>query len=259
MDDTVNAVRIALLATMLAGCASTPGPDHDPVLPILTDLEARLIRIERIVDGPSLVEAARRVEQLQSEVRVAQGEAEALAVQTKSFGERQRDLYMNADGRLRELELFRSQLQISIEERVAQHEAAPPPVWLRGSERENYRAAFNLLRHGNHGESARAFEQFLAVFPSSPLADNAQYWLGETLYAQRQYLAALRAFQRLVESYPDSSKLPETILKIGYCNHELQQWDAAREALRTVVREFPATTAARLATRRLEGISRERG
>ena len=257
MDDTVNAVRIALLATMLAGCASTPGPDHDPVLPILTDLEARLIRIERIVDDRSPMEAARRVEQLRSEVRVAQGEAEALAVQTDSFGERQRDLYMNAGGRLRELELFRSQLQISIEERVAQDEAAPP-VWLRGSERENYRAAFNLLRHGNHGESARAFEQFLAVFPSSPLADNAQYWLAETYYAQRQYPAALRAFQRLVESYPGSSKLPETILKIGYCNHELQQWDAAREALRRVVREFPATTAARLATRRLESMSPER-
>ncbi len=259
MDDPVNAVRIALLATMLAGCASTPGPDHDPVVPILTDLQARLIRIERIVDDRSPMEAARRVEQLQSDVRVGQGEAQALAVQTGRFGERQRDLYMNADGRVRELELFRSQLRILIDERVAQHQAAPPPVWLRGSERENYRAAFNLLRHGDYGKSARAFEQFLAVFPSSPLADNAQYWLGETLYAQRQYLAALRAFQRLVEAYPGSGKLPETLLKIGYCNHELQQWDAAREALRRVIRAFPATTAARLATRRLEGISRERG
>ena len=258
MDDTVNAVRIVLLATMLAGCASTPVPEDDANVLNLADLEARLIRIERIVDDRSPMEAARRVEQLQSEVRFAQGEAESLAVQTGSYGERQRDLYMNADGRLRELELFRSQLQISIEERVAQHEAAAA-VWLRGSERENYRAAFNLLRHGNYGESARAFDQFLAVFPSSPLADNAQYWLGETLYAQRQYLAALRAFQRLVESYPGSSQLPETILKIGYCNHELQQWDAAREALRRVVREFPATTAARLAIRRLERISPERG
>ena len=40
MDDTVNAVRIALLATMLAGCASTPGPEDDANVPILADLEA---------------------------------------------------------------------------------------------------------------------------------------------------------------------------------------------------------------------------
>ncbi|MYF68729.1 MAG: tol-pal system protein YbgF, partial [Proteobacteria bacterium] len=101
--------------------------------------------------------------------------------------------------------------------------------------------------------------QFLAVFPSSPLADNAQYWLAETYYVQRQYMAALPAFQLVVDEYPGSSKLPDALLKIGFCNYELQQWGAAREALQRVIREFPATTAARLATQRLAPIVQEQG
>ena len=259
MRDAVKAVRIPLLTVVLAGCATTPPPEEDPVFLKLTDLEARLIRIERVIDNQSLIELATRVDQLQSEIQVVRGETETLAFQTNNAGERQRDLYVDIDGRLQELELVQAQLEISVNEMVVEEEAPPPPVVLPGSDQDNYQSAFNLLRDGNYGESASAFEQFLAVFPSSPLADNAQYWLAETFYVQRQYMAALPAFQQVVDDYPGSSKLPDALLKIGFCNYELQQWGAAREALQRVVREFPATTAARLATQRLERIMQEQG
>jgi len=259
MRDAVKAVRIPLLTVVLAGCATTPPPEEDPVFLKLTDLEARLIRIERVIDNQSLIELATRVDQLQSEIQTVRGETETLAFQTNNAGERQRDLYVDIDGRLQELELVQAQLEISVNEMVAEEEAPPPPVLLPGSDQDNYQSAFNLLRDGNYGESASAFEQFLAVFPSSPLADNAQYWLAETFYVQRQYMAALPAFQQVVDDYPGSSKLPDALLKIGFCNYELQQWGEAREALQRVVREFPATTAARLATQRLERIMQEQG
>ena len=119
--------------------------------------------------------------------------------------------------------------------------------------------AFELLRDGRYMESATAFDQFLTVFPSSPLADNAQYWLAETYYVQRQFTTALPAFLEVVETYPQSSKLPDALLKIGFCNYELQQWEEAQNALQRVAREFPATTAARLATQRLERMIQEQG
>ena len=259
MRDAVKAVRIPLLTVMLAGCATTIPPEEDPVFLKLTDLEARLIRIERVIDNQSLIEMATRIDQLQSEIQTVRGETETLAFQTNNAAERQRDLYVDIDGRLQELELTLAQLQISMQELLTEEEAPPPPVLLPGSDQDNYQSSFNLLRDGNYEESASAFEQFLAVFPSSPLADNAQYWLAETYYVQRQYMAALPAFQLVVDDYPGSSKLPDALLKIGFCNYELQQWGAAREALQRVVREFPATTAARLATQRLERILQEQG
>ncbi|NIW25524.1 MAG: tetratricopeptide repeat protein, partial [Gammaproteobacteria bacterium] len=49
----------------------------------------------------------------------------------------------------------------------------------------------------------------------------------------------------------------DALLKIGFCNYELSQWDQARAALERVVREFPDTTAARLATQRLERMAQD--
>lgn len=259
MRDAVKTVRIPLLTVILAGCATTTPPEEDPVFLKLTDLEARLIRIERVIDNQSLIELTTRIDQLQSEIQTVRGNTETLTFQTDNAAERQRDLYVDVDGRLQELELTLAQLQISMQELIAEEEAPPPPVLLPGSDQDNYQSAFNLLRDGNYEEATGAFEQFLAVFPSSPLADNAQYWLAETYYVQRQYMAALPAFQLVLDEYPGSSKLPDALLKIGFCSYELQQWDAAREALQRVIREFPATTASRLATQRLERIVQEQG
>ena len=259
MREAVKAIRMPLLTVLLAGCATTPPPEEDPVFLKLTDLEARLIRVERVIDNQSLIELVTRVDLLQSEIQTVRGETETLAFQTDNAAERQRDLYVDVDGRLQELELAVAQLQIALEELISEEEAPPPPILLPGSDQDNYQSAFEVLRNGDYEEAARAYEQFLAVFPSSPLADNAQYWLAETHYVQRQYMAALPAFQLVVDEYPGSSKLPDALLKIGFCYYELQQWDAARDSLERVIREFPATTAARLATQRLERILQEQG
>ena len=262
MRHAVTTAWVPIVALALAGCATTTPPEEDPVFLKLTDLEARLIRIERVVDNQSLIEMVNRVDQLQSEVQAVRGEIETLAFRTDNADERQRDLYVDVDNRLQELDVARQQLEMMTSELlVEEEEEEPPPASpvLPGSDQDNYQAAFNLLRDGRYEESAGAFEQFLAVFPSSPLADNAQYWLAETIYVQRQYTSALPAFQRVIDEYPSSSKLPDALLKIGYCNYELQQWTAARDALQRVVREFPATTAARLATQRLERIMQEQG
>ena len=76
---------------------------------------------------------------------------------------------------------------------------------------------------------------------------------------QRQFAEALPHFQKVIDDYPQSMKLPDALLKVGYCNYELRQWDAARTALEQVSRQFPDTTAARLATQRLERMARESG
>ena len=95
----------------------------------------------------------------------------------------------------------------------------------------------------------------MQVFPTSPLADNAQYWLAETRYVQQDFSSALPEFEKVINVYPDSAQVPGAVLKIGFCYYELERWDDARIALERVVREYPDTTAARLAVQRLELIS----
>jgi tol-pal system protein YbgF len=121
----------------------------------------------------------------------------------------------------------------------------------QGDDRANYQAAFDLLKDGKYPEAIGGFKQFLTTFPTSVLADNAQYWLGEAHYVTKQYPDALRDFRTVLEKYPDSRKTPDALLKIGFCNYELKNWPEARSALSQVVQRFGDTTAARLASQRL--------
>jgi len=225
-------------------------------------MEARLIRIERVVDNQSLIELSTQLDQLQSQTQALRGDIETLRFESENAANRQRQLYLDVDQRLQLLEQNQARLleppPVAVVDPTDTQVAEIPvrPV-LSGSDQDNYQAAFDLLKNGQYMDSAEAFRQFLVVFPSSPLADNAQYWLAETYYVQRQFTTALPAFELVVNSYPNSIKLPDALLKIGFCNFELSQWDPARTALERVVREFPDTTAARLATQRLERMAQD--
>ena len=84
------------------------------------------------------------------------------------------------------------------------------------------------------------FKQFLVTFPDSELADNAQYWLAESYYASQQFEQALADFEVVINDYPRSRKVPDALLKMGYCNYELKRWDAARRrcvAYRRIIRK----------------------
>ncbi len=251
-------------ALAMASCTSVPAIE-DPVYLQLTDLEARLIRIERVIDNLSLIELSTQVDRLQVQSQELRGEVETFRYQADNGTDRQRRLYLDIDSRLQTLELSQAQAtnpppdaltDLETEESVP---LVSRPRALAGSDQDNYQLAFDLLRNGRYVESAQAFDQFLAIFPSSPLADNAQYWLAETYYVQRQFTTALPTFQAVIDSYPDSSKLPDALLKIGFCHYELRQWNAARVALERVAREFPETTVARLASQRLDRLTQEQG
>lgn len=90
--------------------------------------------------------------------------------------------------------------------------------------------------------------------PNSDYADNAQYWLGESFYARRQYQAALTEYEQLLRNYPDSGKASHAQLKIGYCNDELGNTDLAQGELEDLIARYPGTSAAQLADERLNMI-----
>jgi tol-pal system protein YbgF len=252
------------LAVIMAACSSLT-PTDDPVYLRMTDLEARVLRIERVVENQSLTQIVSQLEQLRAETASLRGEIETLRYETENSDSRQRELYVDVDRRLQSLEdaqrvtlappgpqagAFAPAAPSPQPEPVAAAPAAP--VRPSGTDQQNYQAAFALVEERRYVEAAAGFTQFLAAFPTSPLADNAQYWLGETHYVRNDYSEALSAFQKLVESYPRSDKLPDALLKVGYCQQQLGNPSAARTALQQVVRQFPDTTAARLATQRIE-------
>lgn len=147
--------------------------------------------------------------------------------------------------------------------------AAPPPLTTPGQQagaerpppdpvraRAGYQRAFQLLKGAQYSQALAAFTQFLADYPDSAFSDNAQYWLAETHYVMRDYVAAIEAYQALLGDYPDSQKNSHAWLKIGYSQAELGQDMLARETLEKVITLYPGTTVARLADERLKKAAR---
>lgn len=124
-------------------------------------------------------------------------------------------------------------------------------------EQAAYKAAFNLLRAGKYDEAILAYSEFLRKFPASKYAANAQYWLGEASYVTRRFPVAIDEFNKVISQYPQSKKLPDAMLKIGYIHYELKALSEARQILTELTRQYPGTTAARLAENRLQRMKLE--
>jgi len=247
---------LALLPLLtLAGCAMT-NPADDPVVVKLNDLERRLVSVERILASGSLVDIAMQVDNLQRQAAELQGRAETLEYQAEENGTRQRDLYQDLDQRIQNLEQRLQGLGGGTGRDGATFAPGQLPI-PGGSDRDNYQAAFELLKEQRYEDSAAAFKQFMASYPDSQLLDNAQYWLAESYYVTGQFEEALKQFSVVIDEHPRSRKVPDALLKMGYANYELQRWDQARDALSRVQREHPETTASRLAEQRLSDLSEE--
>jgi tol-pal system protein YbgF len=124
---------------------------------------------------------------------------------------------------------------------------APPQVAMimaPADPQQAYDEAYGYLTSGDYGMAERSFGQFVADHPTSPLTGNAQYWLGETQYAQGRYREAADAFLETYRSFPDSPKAPDSLLRLGQSLVQLGQDQAACATWGELISKFPASTPA---------------
>ncbi|MDP7041506.1 MAG: tol-pal system protein YbgF, partial [Gammaproteobacteria bacterium] len=237
-------LRTTPVIVAITGCLLVSGVMAQSTRERLTNLEARLARLERTVNNnDSQTDMLRKIQQLQEENQALRNEIETLQFDTVRSADRQRQLYLDLDQRLQALEAG-SAPRVGAAPVPAAGDTAPAATGAT-SDQLAYQAAFDLLKQGRYEEATAGFKNFLVVYAGSNLGDNAQYWLAETHYVSQDYETALEGFQEVVTGYPTSRKIPDAWLKIGYCNYEMQRWNDARQALSVVTSRFPETTAAR--------------
>ena len=229
----------ALLAVMLAGCSLTRS-EEDPVQVRLNDLDARLAKLERIMSNQSLLDMAQHLDSVQADVRTLRGQVDELQNGSEAMRKQQRDLYTDLDRRLAE--------RSAAGPGGPSGASSPSAAGGQGA----YAQAFEALKSGNYGAAIAGFRLYLADYPSGDLADNAQYWLGETYYVTRDYDNAAVAFRAVGERWPNSRKAPDALLKLGFTQYELKQYAEARATLTQVTKRFPDSEAAKLAAERLK-------
>jgi TolA-binding protein len=92
---------------------------------------------------------------------------------------------------------------------------APPsaePLRVASSSEVAFREGWSALRRGNHELAVAWLSQ---VAPSSPLAEDAQYWRGRALWDAGEPQQAIAVFEDFVERYPAASRRAEVAVLLG--------------------------------------------
>ncbi|MEW5755135.1 MAG: tol-pal system protein YbgF [Pseudomonadota bacterium] len=254
-------------AAPVVDLTSKPSGSQPYTAPMTT--EQRLQRLERLLDSQNLVELARQVQMLQQDVQQLRGLMEEKGYETESMKQRQRELYLDTDRRLSNLERALNDLRAPAATSHGEESGgmAPPPAEGGGPESASlsggagassveattYQNAFAALKQGDYDRAIGGFKTVLAQYPKGPYADNAQYWLGECYYVTRRFDEAATEFRKVLGN-PESQKRSDAMLKLGFSYYEQKNLDEARKTLEQVVAEFPSSSVARLAEKRLQDL-----
>jgi TolA-binding protein len=128
-----------------------------------------------------------------------------------------------------------------------------------------YQAAYLDLSRGRYDLAITGFKDYLRRFPDSPLADSAQYGIGESYYSQARaaaaanqgdkakqaYGQAVQEFRKVLTAYPRGAKVPTALYKEALCLAELNDKGLATRRLQYLLDHFPQSEEASLAKEQL--------
>jgi tol-pal system protein YbgF len=209
---------------------------------------------ERSADRGAILDLAQQIENLRSDMAKMRGQLEVIANQADTAEARQKQLYLDIDTRLRKLEESRERAAAAPEKPAATApaaEAEPSPA-----EAKAYQAALDQFKLGNYSLAVAAMQGFLVTYPASPLAPNAQYWIGMAHSGQRDYKSAIAAQRKLLSSWPDSPKAPDAMLSIASAQETMGDRNSARKTLEELIAKYPASSSATSAKQRLAAFSK---
>jgi tol-pal system protein YbgF len=247
-------VPLAAAALLLWGTAAHATASNKELEARASELDARLRAVERA--NQALVQLQQQIESARQELRSLRGQIEETRHDLEQTRQQQRDLYADLDRRL----LLLEDASGLTAPRVRGAPVGTPPTEadvVAADEEAIYGDAFAALKAGRYEEAMQGFRLYLTKYRDGPRADSASYWLGEAHYVQKDYTAALKAFESVVNDFPDSRKAADALLKVGYCQYELKAFRNARATLDKVRVNYPGTETARLAEQRLARMDAE--
>ena len=143
--------------------------------------------------------------------------------------------------------------------RQPEPERPAPPVPVTGSVPNDlvgtsYDSAIRSLNSGDHDEAIQSFRSFLQDNASSPYADDAQYWIGESYFRKGLYHRAIIELNLVSTSYGSGDRAPAALLRQAEAFRIVGDRVDARLSLQKVINRYPGTDEAAKASRMLNEI-----
>ena len=208
--------------------------------------EDRVARLERIIKAKQAAEfeMQQRLDTLQQEVLDLRGLTEQQSYQINQMLQRQRQLYDDI-----------ANLSKAKATPVAATPAATSSETSSLGETASYERAVNLvLKERQYDEAIPAFREFIAQYPNSTYAANANYWLGQLLYNKGELGDAAKAFNTVVNKFKESNKRGDSLVKLGMIAQKRNDNATAKRYYQQVVSEYANSAAARIAKQQMVGL-----
>lgn len=178
------------------------------------------------------------------ELRKLRGYNEELIHNLQDAEKRQKDFYVDLDGRLRRFEAG---------------DAASTDKASRGknktddlvTENRALEAAYSFYRAERYQNAVVAFQEFLNNFPQSVHTANIRYWMGNAYFVLKEYQTSLDNYQILVDQFSTYPKIADALLNIADCQELLNDQEAANKTLTLITTKHLNTDAAIKAKKRL--------
>jgi tol-pal system protein YbgF len=236
-------------------------------------IEQRLAEIEAITKGQGLLDMQNQIEGLKQEVAKLKGELELASHNVNLTQQRQKDLYGDADARLRKLEQGQPGANASanpnpvaaaevppasVAAPVATVAAAPvastPEPAKNSQEYQLLELAHGLAKEAKYKDAFNAYDKFLKDYPNSAYAPDAMYGLGYAQFALKNYKSAMATQQKLLDAHPDSPRAADALFNIANSQFQLGMVPAAKKNLRDLLAKFPNSEVIPAAQKRLKAL-----
>ena len=130
------------------------------------------------------------------------------------------------------------------------------PVSPGVSPQRMYDTAWADYTTGQWALAIQGFEAYIKTFPKSELTDDAQFYIGQTYYADGRFDEAVAAFGHVLAAYPDGDVVPEATYKRGLSLDRLGETERARTSFELVIENYPESPMAPLAQQALARLTR---
>ena len=124
-------------------------------------------------------------------------------------------------------------------------------------QKQLYNQAYQAISSQHYTDANVEMTDYLNQYPKGTYAANAHYWLGEIGLVGGNLDGAQGHFQAVINQFSTSPKVPDAELKLGYIYYQQGKWANARQTLQGLVQQYPNTSAANLATQRLQDMTRQ--
>ncbi|MBU1052242.1 MAG: tol-pal system protein YbgF [Proteobacteria bacterium] len=120
-------------------------------------------------------------------------------------------------------------------------------------ENEMYASALKLYDKEKYAAAREQLQEMLKKYPNSDIADNCQFWIGESYYREKWYEKAIGEYQKVIEKYPKGNKMKASLLKQGLSFYNIGDKKTSKLILNQLVEKFPDSIEAKTAESKLKG------